>query len=323
LIWIKVEPLNARRHGFGAARIARSRCALLERCRSAHSRLEKALQIVSTIRDIRQRRYLGWIISLAALGACLMLRVYIHSYGDFLGSAAFMPAVMIAGLFGGVAAGIAVFLASIFVLFFFFVPPYLIFEIDSSRDGVGLSMFIVTAGLALYLIRTLNKAVDISHALAEQALLMQRRTAILFAELQHRVANNLTFLTAIIDLQIKQTGRETRIAVALEAVRNRLVAMSRRHRRLYDPARVDAPFGQYLGELFSEQIAMCGAPVTHTITCDDVVLGLDQLVPLALIRFGTHDQLPKARLQRTISRPYRHQSPAVPRGKAVRVRRLR
>jgi hypothetical protein len=34
---------------------------------------------------------------------------------------------MIAGLFGGVAAGTTVFAISSFVLFFFFVPPYLRF----------------------------------------------------------------------------------------------------------------------------------------------------------------------------------------------------
>ena len=50
----------------------------------------------------------GLLVS-PALGACLMLRVYIEAYGEFLGAAAFMPAVMIAALFGGVAEGITVF----------------------------------------------------------------------------------------------------------------------------------------------------------------------------------------------------------------------
>jgi hypothetical protein len=35
-----------------------------------------------------------------------MLRVYIEAYGEFLGAGAFMPAVMIGALFGGVAEGI-------------------------------------------------------------------------------------------------------------------------------------------------------------------------------------------------------------------------
>jgi two-component sensor histidine kinase len=38
-----------------------------------------------------------------------------------------------------------------------------------------------------------------------------------------------------------------------------------------------------LGELCAEQIVTSGLPITHSITCDDVVLDLDQLVPIALI----------------------------------------
>jgi hypothetical protein len=44
-----------------------------------------------------------------ALGVCVSIRFYVQRYGDFLGSGALMPAVMIAGLFGGVAAGATVF----------------------------------------------------------------------------------------------------------------------------------------------------------------------------------------------------------------------
>ena len=67
------------------------------------------MQLVWAIRHVRRHRYLGWIISLAALGGCLLLRIYIEGYGEFLGAGAFMPAVMIAALFGGVAEGITVF----------------------------------------------------------------------------------------------------------------------------------------------------------------------------------------------------------------------
>src|ERR1700751_609586 len=119
-----------------------------------------------------------------------MLPVSLQGYADFLRSGAFMPALMIAALFGGVAEGIIVFVLSGLILFFFYVPPYLTLEIERSRDAVGLALFVVTGSIALYLIRTLNKAVDISHGLMEDAVVMQKRTATLFAELQHRVANN-------------------------------------------------------------------------------------------------------------------------------------
>ena len=92
------------------------------------------VKVISAIRHVRQDRYLGWIISIIALGLCVSIRFYIDGYGEFLGSGALMPAVMIAGLFGGVTAGITVFAISSFVLFFFFVPPHLTFEIGRSSD---------------------------------------------------------------------------------------------------------------------------------------------------------------------------------------------
>ena len=232
---------------------------------------------------MRRHRYLGWIISAIALCVCISIRFYVDRYGQFLGSGALMPAVMIAGLFGGVAAGVIVLAISTFVLFFFFVPPYLTFEFGRPGDAVNLLLFTITGATALYLIRTLNKAVDVAHRLADEAFIMQKRTATLFAELQHRVANNLAFLTAVIDLHGKQVGKGKSISSALEAVKERLMAMSRSHRRLYDPAKMETSIGQYLSEVCAEQIATSGQPVTHTVECDDILLELDQTVSVALL----------------------------------------
>ena len=241
------------------------------------------MRVVSAIRHMRRHRYLGWIISTLALCVCISIRFYVDRYGQFLGSGALMPAIMIGGLFGGVAAGVIVLAISTFVLFFFFVPPYLTFEFGRPGDAVNLLLFVITGATALYLIRTLNRAVDVAHRLAEEAVIMQKRTATLFAELQHRVANNLAFLTAVIELHARQINKGRPTAAALEAIKERLMAMSRSHRRLYDPARMETSIGQYLSEVCAEQIAMSGHPVTHTVECEEISLELDQTVSLALL----------------------------------------
>lgn len=187
---------------------------------------------------------------------------------------------MVAALFGGAAEGIAVFLVSEFLLFFLFVPPYLTFEIERPRDMVGLLLFAVAASVSIYLITTLNRAVDFSERLAEERRVMERRTAILFAELQHRVANNLGFLVAVLNRQLEQN---VPAATALAAMRERLIVLGRSHRRLYDPARIDRPVGPYLNELCSEQISMSDVPVTHSVRCDQIVLELDQVFSVSLI----------------------------------------
>ncbi|MDA9497304.1 hypothetical protein XI05_07140 [Bradyrhizobium sp. CCBAU 11357] len=197
-----------------------------------------------------------------------MLRIAIQDYSDSLAAGALMPAVMIAALFGGIAEGIVTFALASFILFFFFIPPYLTFEIERPRDVVGLSLFIATG---------------LIYKLADEARLMQQRTSVLFAELQHRVANNLAFLTAVLDQKARQFDKNGPVGCVLAAVKDRLMAMSRSHRRLYDPQRVNEPIGQYLAELCSEQISASGLPVTHSIECDPIILDLGQLVPVALI----------------------------------------
>lgn len=112
---------------------------------------------------------------------------------------------------------------------------------------------------------------------------MQKRTATLFAELQHRVANNLAFLTAVIDLHARQFGKDGPLAAALAAVKERLMAMSRSHRQLYDPSKIDTSIAQYLSEICAEQIAMSSQPVTHSVACDEIILELNQMVSVALI----------------------------------------
>jgi len=61
------------------------------------------------------------------------------------------------------------------------------------------------------------------------------------------------------------------------------MAMSRSHRRLYDPAKIEKSIGQYLSEVCAEQIAMSGQPVTLTVECDDILLELDQTVSVSLL----------------------------------------
>ena len=95
-------------------------------------------------------------------------------------------------------------------------------------------IFFVTACIELYVIRTLNLAInDLS--------LARERSNTLFRELQHRVANNLQIVAALLHLRKKTLERDSDGARALEAARSRLDLMARVHRRLHDPKAVDLP----------------------------------------------------------------------------------
>ena len=57
-----------------------------------------------------------------------------------------------------------------------------------------LAVYATTAALLVYVIHRLNEAID---ELADE----RERTSVLFQELQHRVANNMAFLAAVLNLQ--------------------------------------------------------------------------------------------------------------------------
>ena len=82
----------------------------------------------------------------------------------------------------------------------------------------------------------------------------------MFRELQHRVANNLQTIAAILRVGKRSLERDGAAARALEDAHVRLELMSRVHRRLHDPANVDLPVGRCLEELCRDLIKASEKP---------------------------------------------------------------
>jgi two-component sensor histidine kinase len=135
----------------------------------------------------------------------------------------------------------------------------------------------VTASLELYVIWSLNLAM---HELAES----RERSSTLFRELQHRVANNLQFVSALLWLRRKSLAPESPAAQALDTARGRLQMMSRVHRRLHDPKSVDSPIDQYLTALCTDLIHASDTPdVRLIVEAEPIVLDLEALMSVSLI----------------------------------------
>jgi two-component sensor histidine kinase len=140
-----------------------------------------------------------------------------------------------------------------------------------------MAIFVFTAALELYVIRTLNLAI---HALSES----RERANTLFRELQHRVANNLQFVASFLWLRRKSLPVGSAGAEALDAARARLDMMSRVHRRLHDPSSVDQPIGDYLRSLGDDLIQASDTPdVRLIVRADPVILSLETLMSMSLI----------------------------------------
>lgn len=169
----------------------------------------------------------------------------------------FFPAIIVTALAGGVRPAVLVTAASGLTAWYFFVPEFGSWSITRGH-ALGLAFFVFVASIDIALIELLNRAVargrdDRARA---EALLAGREA--MFKELQHRVANNMQFLSGLLAMQ-KRTVAGTPAADALEQAASRLRAMSRIHRRLYDPANAERPFGPLVEELCHELLEATGA----------------------------------------------------------------
>jgi hypothetical protein len=156
------------------------------------------------------------------------------------------PWFVVIGLFGGIRVGLGVIVVCLLVAWVWFFPAYGTFAL-ATREVITIVIFILTAILELYVVRVLNLAInDLS--------LARERPNTLFRELQHRVANNLQFVAALLHLRRKTLEPDSAGAHALEAARSRLDLMAQVHRRLHDPKAFDLPLGSYLEDLCGDLI---------------------------------------------------------------------
>ena len=210
----------------------------------------------------------------------------------------FLPAILLAGLFGGIGIGIGAALVCTLVAWVMFFPPYGTF-ILATPHVITMVIFVVTAALELFVIRTLNVAInDLSEA--------RERSNVLFRELQHRVANNLQFVAAVLMRRRKLLKSDPLCAEALELAQLRLETMSRVHRRLHDPSSLDQPLQAYLEALCADLIKASDTPdIRLEVESPPIVLTLNGLMSMSLIvaELVTNSLSTRSAIAPTVSSP--------------------
>jgi two-component sensor histidine kinase len=224
----------------------------------------------------RDRPLLGIMAGAAFFVLASALRWRLGGMSEGFGPMTFLPAILLAGLFGGIRVGLAVAALCTLVAWVMFFPPYGTFTL-ATPHRITVAIFVLTAALELYVIRTLNLAI---HELSES----RERSNTLFRELQHRVANNLQFVSSYLWSKRKSLAADSAGAAALDAARARLDMMSRVHRRLHDPSSVDHPVGEYLKLLCMDLIKASNTPdIRLTVRADPAAFNLETLMTLSLI----------------------------------------
>jgi two-component sensor histidine kinase len=227
----------------------------------------------------RLRRDRPWLGS--ALGAALFViagvfRFFFGGLSEGFEPITLLPAILLAGLVGGIRVGIGFFFICIAVGWVWFFPPYGTF-ILAPHDAITMAMFILTAALELCVIRVLNVTIN-------DLALAHERSNTLFRELQHRVANNLQFIASVLHLAKKKLDAGSDGAHALEAARSRLELVSRVHRRLHDPAAADLPLASYLERLCLDIIsASTSSHIEVRVEAPRVKFDFELLMSLSLI----------------------------------------
>lgn len=204
--------------------------------------------------------WLGELAALAATGIAVLLR---YALDDVLPPGfpflTFFPAVILTTYFFGLRPGIVCAVLSGLAAWCLFIGPAGLFLLDL-QTGLALAFyaFIVAVDIALiHLMRVAGERLSAERAVSAE-LYEQQRT--MFQELQHRVANNMQFVAALLALQKRKIGENPEAALgAFDEAQARLETIARIHRRLYDPARADQPVGQYLQELCSDLLGATGA----------------------------------------------------------------
>jgi two-component sensor histidine kinase len=240
---------------------------------------------LSTGSVLRRNPWLGHGFALIAFGVALVLRFALQ--GELppgFPYLTFFPAVIITTFLAGTRPGLVSALLSGLAAWYWFIPPFGLFEVNYNT-AIALAFYVFIVGVDISIIDAMVRATErLDEERATSARLAEQHRT-LFAELQHRVANNMAFVAALLSLQKRKVAADPAAAPQVfdEAV-HRLEVMAKLHRKLHDPAALDKPVGEYLRELCVELLEAGGAKgVTCLVEADDVRLDLSRLTALSLI----------------------------------------
>lgn len=231
------------------------------------------------------RAWLGKGAAVAAAGLALGLR---FALDDVLPPGfpylTFFPAVILTTFFFGLWPGVTCAILSGLAAWYFFIPPASAFFIDGPTV-LALCFYVFIVGVDIALIHVMHRAGERLRAErgVSAGLYEQQRT--MFQELQHRVANNMQFVAALLTLQKRKVGDDPKAALAaLDEARVRLETISRIHRRLHDPSSIERPVGQYLKELCADLLDATGAQnIVCRVDTPPLRFDLTQLTTLSLL----------------------------------------
>jgi two-component sensor histidine kinase len=185
----------------------------------------------------------GYTVALVVLAVALGVRELLDPYIK-IPYVTLFPAMVVCSLVGGRLAGIAA--------WYLWLPPRGTFSLEWPIGPLTILLYILTSTILLLLTRGLNET--LKELEKERDL-----SAELFRELQHRTANNLQNVSALLRTNREAIRRDPANALdILDSAERRFEIMSRINRRLYNPEMQDIEATPFLETLCQDILASMG-----------------------------------------------------------------
>ena len=235
--------------------------------------------------SLRRRPVAGYAFAMVATGLAFGLRLLfdrlIPPGYPFL---TFFPALVLTCYFAGVGPGIASALLAAAGAWYLLATSASGLALNPAA-ALLLAFFAMVTGVIIAVFAAMQRAVDDLETERRLTARLHAQQQTLFQELQHRVANNMSFISSLLRLQKRRIAAEPASAsLAFDEAVLRIETMARVHRRLYDAEAAKRALQVHLQDLCAELLVATG---TKTVVClvdvPELRLELDRLLPFSLL----------------------------------------
>jgi two-component sensor histidine kinase len=195
----------------------------------------------------------------------------------------FLPVVTLTAFVAGLGPAILVTLLSALTAWYLFIPPVYSFAI-TPEGALALPLFLITAAIIVAIIHMMHSALARARSERARSAQLAEQRELLFAELQHRISNNLQVVAALMTLQ-KSSLTDEQARQALSEASHRLALIAKLNRKLHDPSNAGLDLKEFLRELCRDVSQAAGIEDVgcHVKGTEGIALPADKAVPLALI----------------------------------------
>ena len=196
----------------------------------------------------------------------------------------FFPAVIVATFLGGRGPGILCAVLSGLAAWFWFIPPAHGLMLNA-QTATAMLFYVAVVAVDIVLIDGLLRRQHELEANRQQLEQMADYQTLLFKELQHRVANNLSSVASMLRLQRRSIERDPASALALiDRANDRIELMGRVHRQLYDPLAQALPIAEQIERAVQQARDVASADrVVVNVRVDPITLEIGRLLTVVLL----------------------------------------